>query len=126
MWANRETRELYNHLSKGTIDVSKIITALDDVNGDPSLWSDYERQAIRILAAIRSARPRSPECAPKLVRSGASTGPAWPASYSETADTCRWTRRCKMAVDSGSAAPHTIRATCETIVMSARVERPVE
>jgi hypothetical protein len=95
MWANRETRELYNHLSKGTIDVSKIITALEDVNGDPSLWSDYERQAIRILAAIRSARPRSPECAPKLVRSGASTGPAWPASYSETADTCRWTRPCK-------------------------------
>ena len=51
MWANRETRELYSHLSKGAIDVGKIVSdALDDVNGEPALWSDYERQAIRTLA----------------------------------------------------------------------------
>ena len=56
MWSNRETRELYAHLAVPTdhqlaTDIIKIVAdALDDVRGEPKLWSDFERQAIRTLA----------------------------------------------------------------------------
>ena len=53
MWANRETRELYAHVGiNDTVDVSKLVfDALDDVRRDPELWADFERQAVRTLAA---------------------------------------------------------------------------
>ena len=52
MWANRETKELYIHIGiNDAVDVDKIVRdALDDVNSDPQLWDDFERQAVRTLA----------------------------------------------------------------------------
>jgi hypothetical protein len=52
MWSNRETSELYEHLSVPAHSfVEKIITdAIDDVNSKPELWSDFERYAVRALA----------------------------------------------------------------------------
>ena len=51
MWSNRETRVLYEHLSvQMNTFVEKIITnALDDVNSQPELWSDFARHATRVL-----------------------------------------------------------------------------
>ena len=52
MWANRETKELYVHVGvNNTVDVDNLLRdALDDVRGDPALWNDFERQAVRTLA----------------------------------------------------------------------------
>jgi len=52
MWSNRETSELYEHLSvPANTFVEKIVSdAIDNMNSRPELWSDYERQAIRVLA----------------------------------------------------------------------------
>jgi hypothetical protein len=52
MWANRETKELYIHVGiNDVVDVNKIVRdAFDDVHGDPGLWDDFERQALRTLA----------------------------------------------------------------------------
>ena len=56
MSSNRETRELYAHLTVATDDqlardIVKIVAdALDDVRREPKLWSDFERQAVSTLA----------------------------------------------------------------------------
>jgi hypothetical protein len=53
MWSNRETSELYEHLSvPANSFIEKIVSdAIDDMNSKPELWSDYARQAIRVLAS---------------------------------------------------------------------------
>ena len=58
MWANRETKELYVHVAvNDAVDVDRLVCdALDDVRGDPQLWDDFERQAVRTLAANLRAR----------------------------------------------------------------------
>ena len=53
MLSNRETTALYKHLSASPIDpqITKLIQdALDDLRSEPDLWSDFRRQAIRVLA----------------------------------------------------------------------------
>ena len=54
MWTNRETQELYEHLS-GPVGYSDIaVEALDEVRSDPELWGDFERQAVHTRAMAGS------------------------------------------------------------------------
>jgi hypothetical protein len=61
MWSNRETRELYAHLAVpsdrelATSVIKLVADALDDVRSEPELWGDFERHAVRTLAATLRA-----------------------------------------------------------------------
>jgi hypothetical protein len=56
MWASRETKELYEHISVPDPETEKLFNdALRHVRSNPELWSDFGRQAVRALSV--SLRP---------------------------------------------------------------------
>ena len=75
MSSNRETRELYAHLTVPTDDqlardIVKIVAdALDDVRREPKLWSDSERNLRTGLRCGLAVRCRECVCTDAEVRS---------------------------------------------------------
>ena len=99
MLSNRETTALYKHLSAHPMDleIAKLIAdALDDVRSEPDLWSDFERQAVRSLAATLRATIEGmfedfyfgPEKArtPKMARMCSDVGSLWRVHWTEIAE----------------------------------------
>ena len=96
MWSNRETRMLYEHLSRPNTFVVKLVgDALDDVRSEPDLWSDFERQAVRALATSLRAHVEGifedfyfgPESkrTPQIARMCSDVGSIWRVNWSEVA-----------------------------------------
>ena len=105
MLSNRETTALYKHLSASPMDpqITKLIQdALDDLRSEPDLWSDFRRQAIRVLATNLRAMvegmfedfyfgpetartAKMAQCAPMSVRFGGSIGRKSPNASTKTA-----------------------------------------
>ena len=99
MLSNRETTALYKHLSAPPMDpqITKLIQdALDDLRSEPDLWSDFRRQAIRVLATNLRAtvegmfedfyfRPETARTA-KMAQMCSDVGSLWRVHWAEIAE----------------------------------------
>jgi hypothetical protein len=97
--SNRETTALYRHLSAAPVNpqITKLIEdALDDVRSEPDLWSDFARQAVRVLSTSLRATIEGvfedfyfgseTKRTPKMARMCSDVGSLWRVHWTEIAE----------------------------------------